>query len=217
MTHKQSTEARQSVPATKQPVVPVQSKRPVGLIVAVAVLSLAVIGLLVYVVVEKVVLQQDARSRVVESVPPKPDEAPGSEHGPDRQRKPLPSDAGYVDYRKNGNGTGKMLDEADDVDEIAGSAELKAFLRSKIGEEVMGVKITPVVDRVAGSYAVVQGLTNAYVIVGPKDGTGPIGIITGTQQLGMKCDELQRAKVPPILVDDRCVDETGRGLVDYKL
>lgn len=70
MTHKQSTEARQSVPATEQPVVPVKSKRPVGLIVAVAVLSLAVIGLLVYVVAEKAVLQQDAQSRVAELTSP---------------------------------------------------------------------------------------------------------------------------------------------------
>ncbi|MDO4773822.1 MAG: hypothetical protein Q4A37_01710 [Candidatus Saccharibacteria bacterium] len=209
MTRKQSAEARQS----EQPAAPAKSRRPIGLIVAVAVLSLAVIGLLAYVVVDKVVVQQDARSRVVESAPPKPDEAPDAERGPDHRRKSVPSDAGYVDYRKNGNGTGKMLDEADDVDEITGFAELKTFLRSKVGEEVMGVKIAPVVDRVAGPYAVVQGLTNAYVIVGPKDGTGPIGIVAGTQQDGMKCDDLRKAKVPGVLVDNKCFD--GSGMVPY--
>ena len=84
---------------------------------------------------------------------------------------------------------------------------LKKFLKSKVGQPIPGREgsvYEPIIDRAYGKYAAVYGLTNAYTIIGPKNGTGEIAIVAGTQQGGIPCSDLKLASVPSHLVDGKC-------------
>ena len=117
--------------------------------------------------------------------------------------------AEYRDYRKGGlNGEGIELNSIEDVDSLSIDDDLKQFLRGKVGKTIIRlnqlITLHPVVDRAQGKYAAVYGLDNGYSIIGPKDGNGPIDLVAGTQQIGMRCDDLIAAKVPSKLVDGVC-------------
>ena len=60
-----------------------------------------------------------------------------------------------------------------------------------------------IVDRVYGDYAT-GSAPGHYAIWGPKDGSGAVEEVAGTQNLGMKCSQLEAAKVPSELVDSEC-------------
>ena len=108
----------------------------------------------------------------------------------------------YKDFRTKGDGT-----SASDVDKLDIDSSLKKFLKSKVGQPIPereGSVYEPIIDRAYGKYAAVYGLTNAYTIIGPKNGTGEIAIVAGTQQGGMSCSDLKSASVPSRLVDGKC-------------
>ena len=111
------------------------------------------------------------------------------------------------DFRTKGDGTGIRLTSASDVDKLDIDSYLKKFLKSKVGQPIPGREgsvYEPIIDRAYGKYAAVYGLTNAYTIIGPKNGTGEIAIVAGTQQGGMPCSDLKLASVPSHLVDGKC-------------
>ena len=111
------------------------------------------------------------------------------------------------DFRTKGDGTGIRLTSASDVDKLDIDSSLKKFLKSKVGQPIPereGSVYEPIIDRAYGKYAAVYGLTNAYTIIGPKNGTGEIAIVAGTQQGGMPCSDLKLALVPSRLVDGKC-------------
>lgn len=113
----------------------------------------------------------------------------------------------YKDFRTKGDGTGIRLTSASDVDKLDIDSSLKKFLKSKVGQPIPereGSVYEPIIDRAYGKYAAVYGLTNAYTIIGPKNGTGEIAIVAGTQQGGMPCSDLKLASVPSRLVDGKC-------------
>mgnify|MGYP000848687515 FL=1 len=111
------------------------------------------------------------------------------------------------DFQTKGDGTGVRLTSASDVDKLDIDSSLKKFLKSKVGQPIPereGSVYEPIIDRAYGKYAAVYGLTNAYTIIGPKNGTGEIAIVAGTQQGGMPCSDLKLASVPSRLVDGKC-------------
>lgn len=110
----------------------------------------------------------------------------------------------YKDFRTKGDGTGVRLTSASDVDKLDIDSSLKKFLKSKVGQSIPEREGEPIIDRAYGKYAAVYGLTNAYTIIGPKNGTGEIAIVAGTQQGGMPCSDLKLASVPSRLVDSKC-------------
>ena len=117
----------------------------------------------------------------------------------------------YKDFRTKGDSTGIRLTSASDVDKLDIDSYLKKFLKSKVGQPIPGREgsvYEPIIDRAYGKYAAVYGLTNAYTIIGPKNGTGEIAIVAGTQQGGMPCSDLKLASVPSRLVDNKC-SESG--------
>ena len=117
----------------------------------------------------------------------------------------------YKDFRTKGDSTGIRLTSASDVDKLDIDSYLKKFLKSKVGQPIPereGSVYEPIIDRAYGKYAAVYGLTNAYTIIGPKNGTGEIAIVAGTQQGGMPCSDLKLASVPSRLVDNKC-SESG--------
>lgn len=117
----------------------------------------------------------------------------------------------YQDFRTGQDGTVTRLTSASDVDKLDIDTSLKIFLKSKVGQPIperAGYTYEPIIDRAYGKYAAVYGLTNAYTIIGPKDGTGEIAIVAGTQQGAMSCSDLRAAKVPSRLVDGKC-DTSG--------
>ena len=117
----------------------------------------------------------------------------------------------YKDFRTKGDSTGIRLTSASDVDKLDIDSYLKKFLKSKVGQPIPereGSVYEPLIDRAYGKYAAVYGLTNADTIIGPKNGTGEIAIVAGTQQGGMPCSDLKLASVPSRLVDNKC-SESG--------
>lgn len=113
----------------------------------------------------------------------------------------------YKDFRTGGDGRGTRLTSASDVDKLDIDDSLKKFLKSKVGQPIPereGYTYEPVIDRAYGKYAAVYGLTNAYTIIGPKNGTGEIAIVAGTQQSYIPCSDLKAALVPSRLVDGKC-------------
>lgn len=201
-----------------------KNSKHIGLIVAVIVLAVALVALIGYIVVEKTVLQEEAKSRRVTTENSSEQKTSDTDTAKNQAQQPSASGdatSSYVDYRTGGDGTGRKVARSSDVDGIAGSSKLKAYLKTKAGVEVEDpvteakVSLTPIVDRVDGSYAAVFGLTNAYVIVGPKDGSGEIDVVASSQSAGMKCSELRNAKVPGSLVDNKCTDASGK-VVAYK-
>jgi len=113
----------------------------------------------------------------------------------------------YKDFRTGGDGRGTQLTSVSDVDKLDIDDSLKEFLKSKVGQPIPereGYTYKPVIDRAYGKYAAVYGLTSAYTIIGPKKGTGEIGIVAGTQQSYIPCSDLKAASVPSRLVDGKC-------------
>lgn len=111
------------------------------------------------------------------------------------------------DFQTKGDSTGIRLTSASDVDKLDIDNSLKKFLKSKVGQPIPereGSVYEPIIDRAYGKYAAVYGLINAYAIIGPKNGTGEIAIVAGTQQGGMPCSDLKLASVPSRLVDGKC-------------
>lgn len=110
----------------------------------------------------------------------------------------------YVDYRKDKqDGTGLKVMSSSDVDKLTeGSDKLKAYLKQTASQYGF------IVDRVYGDYAAAYA-PGHYAIWGPKDGNGEITEVAGTQQLGMKCSDLEAAKVPSELVDSKCYTFDG--------
>ena len=122
----------------------------------------------------------------------------------------------YHDYRKNKQDTtGVSLKSASDVDKLTGASDkLKTYFKENVGKSAgkdptgAPAVISYTVDRVYGDYAAGSGM-GAYFIWGPKNGTGAITNVSGTQNLGFKCSELESAKVPSKLVDGRCYAYDG--------
>ena len=113
----------------------------------------------------------------------------------------------YKDFRAKGDGTGIRLTSASDVDKLDIDSPLKKFLKSKVGQPIPGREgsvYEPIIDRAYGKYAAVYGLTNAYTIIGPKNGTSEIAIVASMQQGDMPCSDLKLALVPSRLVDGKC-------------
>lgn len=196
------------------------TKKNIGLIITVVILALALVGVVTYVLVDKFVVRDMDSQKMDTPKTSVTTDMKDSDDGKKNTTAPQPASrhtGKYVDYRQSGkNETGKVLYTAADADALEVSDEVKQFLKSKIGTEGMGgTKIYPVVDRVDGEYAAVGSMTNAYVIIGPKNGTGKIDIVAGTQQLGMHCSDLKAAKVPSSLVDGKCVDSSMQNLVPY--
>lgn len=113
----------------------------------------------------------------------------------------------YQDFRSGRDGTGIQLTSANDVDKLDIDASLKTFLKAKVGQPIPereGATYQPIIDRAYGKYAAVYGLTNAYAIIGPRDGSGEITIVASAQQGDMSCSDLKVASVPSRLVDNKC-------------
>ena len=113
----------------------------------------------------------------------------------------------YKDFRTKGDGTGIRLTSASDVDKLDIDSSLKKPLKSKVGQSIPereGSVYEPIIDRAYGKYAAVYGLTNAYTIIGPKNGTSEIAIVASMQQGDMPCSDLKLALVPSRLVDGKC-------------
>ncbi|HEY1085479.1 MAG TPA: hypothetical protein VGE34_02005 [Candidatus Saccharimonadales bacterium] len=127
----------------------------------------------------------------------------------------------YIDLRKDKkDSTGTVVASAADVDKLEGVGEkLKTYLKTEAGKSVEAmdgaVKQTFTIDRIYGDYAA-GAATGHYAIWGPKDGTGDVTEVAGTQNLGMPCKDLTAAKVPAQLVDSKCLADDGSGLTDYK-
>ena len=140
----------------------------------------------------------------------------------------------YVDFRVDGKDvTGLILAAPEDVAKLDGASQkLKDFFVADMrksfpvydfttGESATQETKLFTVDRVYGDYAVgsYDG-SAAYMAWGPKNATGGIESVAGTQDQGFRCDELRTAKVPAELVDGRCLapdsDEYLR-LVEYAL
>lgn len=109
------------------------------------------------------------------------------------------------DYRTDGKmGTGMALKQASDVDGLAGDAALKEFLKKQMTPDSQLI-----IDRVMGLYAVGMQTSErggGYTVWGPKDGTGEIQRLAGTQNEGFSCSELTAGKVPSGLVDATCYE-----------
>ena len=177
------------------------------LIVAVIVMGIIIVAMATWIIVDAMHKNSDSSSSVKISQTKK-DSSDSLEKT--RGEGEEPSDEAkkeYKDFRTKGDGTGIRLTLASDVDKLDIGSSLKKFLKSKVGQPIPereGSVYEPIIDRAYGKYAAVYGLTNAYTIIGPKNGTGEIAIIAGTQQGGMLCSDLKLASVPSRLVDNKC-------------
>ena len=177
------------------------------LIVAVIVMGIIIVAMATWIIVDAMHKNSDSSSSVKISQTKK-DSSDSLEKT--RGEGEDPSDEAkkeYKDFRTKGDGTGIRLTSASDVDKLDIGSSLKKFLKSKVGQPIPereGSVYEPIIDRAYGKYAAVYGLTNAYTIIGPKNGTGEIAIIAGTQQGGMPCSDLKLASVPSRLVDNKC-------------
>ena len=177
------------------------------LIVAVIVMGIIIVAMATWIIVDAMHKNSDSSSSVKISQTKKDssdslEKTRGEGEEPSDQAKKE-----YKDFRTKGDGTGIRLTSASDVDKLDIGSSLKKFLKSKVGQPIPereGSVYEPIIDRAYGKYAAVYGLTNAYTIIGPKNGTGEIAIIAGTQQGGMPCSDLKLASVPSRLVDNKC-------------
>ncbi len=116
----------------------------------------------------------------------------------------------YHDFRTKGDTTGLEIKTAADVDKITDAgADLKAYFIANVGKtiETMDGMQTRIyeVDQVYGNYATgTQTGGGAYLVWGPKNGTGVITNVAGTQNDAFGCSELKAAKVPHQLVNGKC-------------
>ena len=178
------------------------------LIAAVIVMSIIIVAMATWIIAGAVVYKNSDSNSSVKTSQTKKDSSDslektrGEGEGPSNETKKE-----YKDFRTKGDGTGIRLTSASDIDKLDIDSSLKKFLKSKVGQPVPereGSVYEPIIDRAYGKYAAVYGLTNAYTIIGPKNGTGEIAIVAGTQQGGMSCSDLKSASVPSRLVDGKC-------------
>ncbi len=177
------------------------------LIATVIVMGLVIIGLVTWTIVGALNKDRSVESSVKTSETKKESSRLSDKT---REEGAKPSDESkkkYKDFRTGRDGTGTKLTSVSDVDKLDIDDSLKEFLKSKVGQPIPereGYTYKPVIDRAYGKYAAVYGLANAYTIIGPKNGTGEIGIVAGTQQSYMPCSDLKAASVPSHLVDGKC-------------
>ena len=181
------------------------------LIVAVIVMGIIIVAMATWIIAGAVYKDKDSSASVKSSQTKKDssdslEKTRGEGEGSSNETKKE-----YKDFRTKGDSTGIRLTSASDVDKLDIDSYLKKFLKSKVGQPIPereGSVYEPIIDRAYGKYAAVYGLTNAYTIIGPKNGTGEIAIVAGTQQGGMPCSDLKLASVPSRLVDNKC-SESG--------
>ena len=177
------------------------------LIVAVIVMGIIIVAMATWIIAGAVYKGKDS-SASVKTSQTKKDSSDSLEKS--RGEGEEPSDTAkkeYKDFRTKGDGTGVRLTSASDVDKLDIDNSLKKFLKSKVGQPILereGSVYEPIIDRAYGKYAAVYGLTNAYTIIGPKNGTGEIAIVASIQQVGMPCSDLKSVLVPSRLVDGKC-------------
>ena len=174
------------------------------LIVAVIVMGIIIVAMATWIIAGAVYKGKDS-SASVKTSQTKKDSSDSLEKS--RGEGEEPSDTAkkeYKDFRTKGDGTGVRLTSASDVDKLDIDSSLKKFLKSKVGRSILEREGEPIIDRAYGKYAAVYGLINAYTIIGPKNSTGEIAIVAGTQQGDMPCSDLKLASVPSRLVDGKC-------------
>lgn len=178
------------------------------LIVAVIVMSIIIVAMATWIIAGAVVYKNSDSNSSVKTSQTKKDSSDSLEKTRGEGEEPSnETKKEYKDFRTKGDGTGIRLTSASDVDKLDIDSSLKKFLKSKVGQPIPereGSVYEPIIDRAYGKYAAVYGLTNAYTIIGPKNGTGEIAIVAGTQQGGMSCSALKSASVPSRLVDGKC-------------
>lgn len=176
------------------------------LIATVIVMGLVIIGLVAWIIVGA--LNNDKSVESSKNNETKKDSSRLSDKAREEEVNPSSeTKKKYKDFRTGGDGRGTQLTSVSDVDKLDIDDSLKEFLKSKVGQPIPereGYTYKPVIDRAYGKYAAVYGLTNAYTIIGPKKGTGEIGIVAGTQQSYIPCSDLKAASVPSRLVDGKC-------------
>ena len=176
------------------------------LIATVIVMGLVIIGLVAWIIVGA--LNKDKSFESSKNNETKKDSSRLSDKAREEEVNPSSeTKKKYKDFRTGGDGRGTQLTSVSDVDKLDIDDSLKEFLKSKVGQPIPereGYTYKPVIDRAYGKYAAVYGLTNAYTIIGPKKGTGEIGIVAGTQQSYIPCSDLKAASVPSRLVDGKC-------------
>ena len=182
---------------------PTANKR---LIVTVIVMGLVIIGLVAWIIVGA--LNKDKSVESSKNNETKKDSSRLSDKAREEEVNPSSeTKKKYKDFRTGGDGRVTQLTSVSDVDKLDIDDSLKEFLKSKVGQPIPereGYTYKPVIDRAYGKYAAVYGLTNAYTIIGPKKGTGEIGIVAGTQQSYIPCSDLKAALLPSRLVDGKC-------------
>ena len=178
------------------------------LIVAVIVMGIVIVAMATWIIAGAVVYKNSGSNSSVKTSQTKKDSSDSLEKTRGEDEEPSnEAKKEYKDFRTKGDGTGIRLTSASDVDKLDIDSSLKKFLKSKVGQPIPereGSVYEPIIDRACGKYAAVYGLTNAYTIIGPKNGTGEIAIVAGTQQGGMPCSDLKLASVPSRLVDGKC-------------
>ena len=176
------------------------------LIATVIVMGLVIIGLVAWIIVGA--LNKDKSVESSKNNETKKDSSRLSDKAREEEVNPSSeTKKKYKDFRTGGDSRGTQLTSVSDVDKLDIDDSLKEFLKSKVGQPIPereGYTYKPVIDRAYGKYAAVYGLTNAYTIIGPKKGTGEIGIVAGTQQSYIPCSDLKAASVPSRLVDGKC-------------
>lgn len=176
------------------------------LIATVIVMGLVIIGLVAWIIVGA--LNKDKSVESSKNNETKKDSSRLSDKAREEEVNPSSeTKKKYKDFRTGGDGRGTQLTSVSDVDKLDIDDSLKEFLKSKVGQPIPereGYTYKPVIDRAYGKYAAVYGLTSAYTIIGPKKGTGEIGIVAGTQQSYIPCSDLKAASVPSRLVDGKC-------------
>lgn len=176
------------------------------LIATVIVMGLVIIGLVAWIIVGA--LNKDKSVESSKNNETKKDSSRLSDKAHEEEVNPSSeTKKKYKDFRTGRDGRGTQLTSVSDVDKLDIDDSLKEFLKSKVGQPIPereGYTYKPVIDRAYGKYAAVYGLTNAYTIIGPKKGTGEIGIVAGTQQSYIPCSDLKAASVPSRLVDGKC-------------
>ena len=176
------------------------------LIATVIVMGLVIIGLVAWIIVGA--LNKDKSVESSKNNETKKDSSRLSDKAREEEVNPSSeTKKKYKDFRTGGDGRGTQLTSVSDADKLDIDDSLKEFLKSKVGQPIPereGYTYKPVIDRAYGKYAAVYGLTNAYTIIGPKKGTGEIGIVAGTQQSYIPCSDLKAASVPSRLVDGKC-------------
>lgn len=178
------------------------------LIAAVIVMGIIIVAMATWIIAGAVVYKNSDSNSSVKTSQTKKDSSDSLEKTRGEGEEPSnETKKEYKDFRTKGDGTGIRLTSASDIDKLDIDSSLKKFLKSKVGQPIPereGSVYEPIIDRAYGKYAAVYGLTNAYTIIGPKNGTGEIAIIAGTQQGGMPCSDLKLASVPSRLVDNKC-------------